>query len=286
MKKLNSHFRFNKQERSGIFFLLLLIIALQGVYFYVSSSSNGEPSKFLVDNMEQSWVDSLQHIQQQKPSFKLYPFNPNFITEYKGYTLGIAPEELDRLYAFRKQGKYVNSAKEFQRVTLVSDSLLDEISPYFKFPNWNKSAKSTFTKKRNESNSVEILDLNKATAQDLKKVKGIGDKLSARIIKFRDRLGGFLVEEQLHDVYGLEPEAVERTLKKFKVLTPPEIRKVNVNTATVEELSRLIYISQSLAQEIVQFRQVNGSFKSLDDLAKVETFPKERIDRIKLYLTL
>ena len=266
--------------------MLLLIIVLQGVYFYVSSSSNGEPSKFLVDNVEQSWVDSLRLDQQQKTSFKLYPFNPNFITDYKGYTLGIAPEELDRLYAFRKQGKYVNTAKEFQRVTLVSDSLLDEISPYFKFPNWNKSVKSTFTKKRNESNSVEILDLNKATAQDLKKVKGIGDKLSARIVKFRDRLGGFLVEEQLHDVYGLEPEVVERTLKNFKVLTAPEIRKVNVNTATVEELSRLIYINQSLAQEIVQFRRINGSFKSLDDLAMVETFPNERIDRIKLYLTL
>ncbi|MEX0360366.1 MAG: ComEA family DNA-binding protein, partial [Allomuricauda sp.] len=278
--------RFNKQERSGIFFLLLLIIVLQGVYFYVSSSSNTEPSKFLVDNLEQSWVDSLRHIQQQKPSFKLYPFNPNFIKEYKGYTLGIAPDELDRLYAFRKQGKYVNSAEEFQRVTLVSDSLLLHIAPYFKFPNWNNSAKSTFTKKRNASNRVEILDLNKATAQDLKKVKGIGDKLSARIVKFRDRLGGFLVEEQLHDVYGLEPEVVERTLKKFKVLTLPEIRKVNVNTATVEELSRLIYINQSLAQEIVQFRQVNGSFKSLGDLTKVETFPNERIDRIKLYLTL
>ncbi|TMU50479.1 ComEA family DNA-binding protein [Flagellimonas algicola] len=286
MKKLRSHFRFNKQERSGIFFLLLLIIALQGVYFFISSSSNSEPSKLLVDNLEQSWVDSLQHSQQQKPSFKLYPFNPNFITEYKGYTLGIAPEELDRLYAFRKQGKYVNSAEEFQRVTLVSDSLLPRISPYFKFPDWNIRGKSTFKEKSKEPKRVEILDLNKATSQELKTIKGIGEKLSSRIVKFRDRLGGFLVDEQLNDVYGLEPEIVSRTLKKFKVLTFPDIHKVNINTATVGELSRLIYINQDLAQEIVQFRLANGSFQSLDDLTEVESFPKERIDRIKLYLTL
>ena len=74
----------------------------------------------------QSKLDSLkenQPIYQQK----IYPYNPNFITDYKGYKYGMTVAQLERLFAFRKQNKYVNSAKEFQEVSKVSDSLLKEI---------------------------------------------------------------------------------------------------------------------------------------------------------------
>jgi hypothetical protein len=53
----------------------------------------------------------------------LYPFNPNFITDFKGYKLGMSVQEID-LLEYRKGNKYVNSPKEFQAVTQVSDSLL------------------------------------------------------------------------------------------------------------------------------------------------------------------
>lgn len=55
-----------------------------------------------------------------------------------------------------------------------------------------------------QSNRIKkvILDINAATAEDFKTINGIGEKLSARIVKFRDRLGGFLTSEQLYDVYG------------------------------------------------------------------------------------
>ncbi len=247
----------------------------------------GEPSKFLVDNIGQSRIDSLRSIRLKEGSFKIYPFNPNFITDYKGYTLGITPDELDRLYAFRKKGEYVNSAKEFQRVTQISDSLLEIISPYFKFPKWKNTSKFSKSQSQNyTAKEAKIQDLNSVSAEDLKTIYGIGDKLSARIIKFRDRLGGFLVDEQLYDVYGLESEVVQRTLTRFRVLNPPKINKVNVNTATVEELSRLIYINQSLAQEIVAHREMSGTFQSLEELMEIKAIPQERIGRIKLYLTL
>ena len=45
-------------------------------------------------------------------------------------------EEIDRLHSFRKKNKYVNSIEEFQELTKMSDSLLNKISPYFKFPDW------------------------------------------------------------------------------------------------------------------------------------------------------
>ncbi|WP_136466282.1 ComEA family DNA-binding protein [Flagellimonas onchidii] len=289
MNKIKSHFRFNKQERSGIFFLLLIIVILQGAYFYIKTKPFGGEAKVTVDMAMQTSVDSLRFLALQEKKTKIFPFNPNYISDYRGYALGMSTEELDKLFAFRKTGKFINSASEFQEVTQISDSMLTAISPYFNFPKWtqrNGETKSTRKSARTMESPVEIIDLNSATAEQLKKVRGIGDKLSGRIIKFRDRLGGFLINEQLNDVYGLESDVVQRVLDQFKVIQPPKVLKININNATAEQLARLIYIGKDLAKKIVTFREQNGPFDSFEVLKNIESFPVERIDRIKLYLTL
>ena len=283
MKNFESHFKFNKQERSGIFFLLLIIIALQGIYYFIKTQPFYGSSKLALNTLSQSRLDSLKGLQDDDPII-LFPFNPNYINDHKGYTLGLSTDELDRLFTFRKQGSYVNSAKEFQQVTQISDSLLAAISPYFKFPVWKQHVQKENTALTKDQ--VGVQDLNSATAEDLKIVYGIGEALSNRIVKFRDKLGGFLVNEQLYDVYGLDPEVVKRTLNRFQVIKPAKIDKININTATVEELSGLAYIGHNLAQSIVAHREAHGTFTSLDELTGVKAFPADRIERIKLYLTL
>ncbi|MBT8264276.1 MAG: helix-hairpin-helix domain-containing protein, partial [Muriicola sp.] len=190
MKYSRSHFRFNKQERSGIFFLLLLIGILQGGYYlYSSKISNTQFSNLQIDVATNRYIDSVQQIQAQKKEPFLSPFNPNFISDYKGYMLGMSVEEIDRLHTFRNQNKFVRSASEFQQITLVSDSLLAILAPYFKFPHFKKA-----TKKNNRAlnNEKSFIDLNLATEQELKKISGIGDVLARRIINFRNSLNGFM----------------------------------------------------------------------------------------------
>lgn len=309
MKNFKPHFKFTKQERSGIFFLLLIIILIQVGYFLFKSF--GIPSNvgsFAIDSNTQIQIDALRARARalEKDTFKIFPFNPNYITDYKGYTLGMSVEEIDRLLAFRQLDKFVNSPEDFQRVTLISDSLLNAISPNFKFPEWTQKKvgqsavgskksggkKSTPTLVSDERKGEEriglgeVRDLNSATAQDLKTINGIGEKLSARIVKFRDRLDGFLVDGQLYDVYGLEPEVVDRTFKKFKVLNPPEIIKININTASAREIAKLVYIQKHVAENIIDYRNLNGTIQSFDELSKIEDFPADKIDRIILYLSL
>ena len=72
-------------------------------------------------------IDSLRAIEIEKRKPKIYPFNPNYITDYKGVQLGMSLNEIDRLLAFRKTNKFVNSKNEFQQVTKISDSLLNKI---------------------------------------------------------------------------------------------------------------------------------------------------------------
>ncbi|MEY8019703.1 ComEA family DNA-binding protein [Muriicola sp. SD30] len=280
---MKSHFRFSKQEKRGIFFLLFLIASLQSGFYFINLKSTREKEPyFTVDTLAQAFIDSVKASSPKNDRFKLRPFNPNFITDYRGYVLGISSEELDRLYAFRKIGQYIRTAEEFQAVTQISDELLTQVEPYFKFPSFRHNNKT-------QSGAVEVVnpkDLNSATATDLQQISGIGPVLSSRIIRFRDRLGGFIVTEQLLDVYGLDREVAEKAMKVFQVLSTPEIRKINLNKAQVNELTSLVYLNREIARKIVAYREQHGRYDSIEQLTKIEDFPTERIQRIKLYLAL
>ena len=288
---MQSHFKFSKQNRNGIFLLLLLIISVQCVYFFVDLSSEDISVNQQELKLFQREIDSLRlaSIENNKP--KIYPFNPNYITDYKGYTLGMTNEEIDRLHQFRDRNKWVNSVTEFQNVTQVSDSLLNTISSYFKFPDWvtNPKPKSSRTyQSYNTPKSYEAkIDLNTATAIQLQKVNGIGEKLSERIVKFRNKfVGGFIADVQLLDVYGLSPEVIQRITNEFTVKTPRQIQKINLNTATSDQLVTIQHIDYDLAHHIIEQKTLREGFKSIDDLKKVNEFPVNKIEIIKLYLTL
>ncbi|MBQ4916203.1 helix-hairpin-helix domain-containing protein [Maribacter sp. MMG018] len=292
MKKIKSHFKFNKQERSGIFFLLLLLVLIQFGYWVYQKSYVSRAKPITLDKETQLKVDFLKEELVKKKKETVYSFNPNFISDFKGYNLGMSVDEIDRLHNFRAEGKFVNSKEEFQKVTFVSDSLLDRISTRFKFPEWAKNKKkvvSANNKVKTKDDFVkgyEIKDLNEATREDLMSINGIGEKLSARILKFRDRLGGFLIEDQLYDVYGLEGDVVRKVFKRFRVLNAPFIEKLDINTASVGELSKIVYIQKHVAQGIVDYRNLNGSIHSFEELTKIKDFPVNRIERIPLYLSL
>ena len=196
---MKSHFKFSNKQRNGIFLLLLIIIVYQCVYFFVDFSSENIEINQNELQLYQQEIDSLRLVEIENRKPKIYPFNPNYITDYKGYTLGMTNDEIDRLLKFRKTNKWVNSAEEFQNVTKVSDSLLDDISPYFKFPDWITNSKpktnSNYTYNSIPKTFEQKQDLNKATANQLRKVKGIGEKLSERIIKFRNKFEGGLIAD-------------------------------------------------------------------------------------------
>jgi len=287
---MQSHFKFSNKQRNGIFLLLSLIIAFQCIYFFADFSSDTIEVNQTELNLFQQEIDSLKLIEIENNKLKIYPFNPNYITDYKGYTLGMTNEEIDRLLQFRAQNKWVNSAKEFQNVTKISDSLLGTISPYFKFPDWITNPKSkTFTYQNNNTPKTydDKIDLNSATVSQLRKVNGIGEKLSERIINYRNKFkGGFIADVELQDVYGLAPGVIDRVLNEFTVKTPRQIIKYNLNIVTRDQLVTIQYIDYELAYEIIEQRTLREGYKTIEELTKVKSFPVNKIEIIKLYLTL
>ena len=284
---VKSFLTYSKSQRIGILLFFGIIILVQGIYFFYDFTAketiDKEQSKWLA---LQSTVDSLKlNNKNYKPT--IYPFNPNFITDFKGYKLGMSVEEIDRLLAYRAQNKFVNSAAEFQVVTKVSDSLLKAISPYFKFPDWvknNKNNSQEFAKNDfSKPGKIIVLDINQATKEDLMKVYGIGDKISDRILEQKDKYGAFVSMEQMDDIWGLSPEVLEKLKSSFAVKSVTNCKKINIKNASVKELTQFPFFRYQLAKDIVVFRTMKGDIK-IEDLSKIKGFPLEKIKIIALYL--
>jgi len=289
MKLKKSHFVFNLKQQNGIFLLVLVILLLSvGIYFLKNSAETENLSQQELEEilLVEKFLDSIKAEKAKPRKDTIYPFNPNFITDYKGYVLGMSAEEIYRLKTFRSEGKWVNSVEDFKKITQVSDSLLNKISPSFKFPDWVNKRTTSAIKKVTYNTKLGNKDLNTVTKNELEKIYGVGDKLSQRILNYRLKIGGFVSNLQLKDIYGLPYETEQEILKEYSVINPKEVQKIAINTASLVQLSEIIYFNYELAREILEYRELHEGIKTFEELAKIESFPAYKIDRIKLYLTI
>ena len=279
-------------QQNGIFlFLGLIIVILSGFLYYNLRYPEFKNNQSIIDTIVQQKIDSLKLVKakaEKESTYKIYPFNPNFLKEGKAYRLGLSADEHDRLLDYRDRDQWINSAEDFQKVTRVSDQLLDEISPYFKFPEWvieqqNEKPKSKAT---TPLSFEQKKDLNTATKEDLEKINGVGEVLSKRIINFRSKIGKFRSDLQLKDIYGLKYEVIDNIKAQITVKSNLDQAKIKINQASLIELAEIPYFDYELAREIFQFIKVNEGISNFEELSKLQQFPTHKIDRIKLYLTI
>lgn len=287
MNVFKSHFRYNKSQRSGILFLVITIVSLQ-LFFFLSDFSSKETTTLTNSEFEafNSEIDSLKSVELENTKLKIYSFNPNYITDFKGYQLGMSVEEIDRLHKFRKEGKFINSIKQFQDVTQVSDSLINNISPYFKFPDWVNLKKDNLKSKEQVYSKKVIAkqDINTATNQDFEKIKGVGEKLANRIVNYRTKLQGFSENNQIFEVWYLDKEVANRILEVYEVKNLPIIQKININQATFKQVLAIPYIDYELTKRIFNYKNEVIEIQTIEELKKIDGFPLEKFNRIALYL--
>ncbi len=271
------------RTRQAVLLWFVLFMLIEGGIFYLRSRAR-KPSFVRSGSPVARQIDSLRRAAVHRDT--IYPFNPNYLSDYKAYMLGIDTLALKRIREFRAKGNYFRSKAEFRSVSGISDSLYRILAPYIKIPSYNNFNRRhySFTKKNNRV--ILKKDINTASAEDLQKVYGIGKILSNRIVRYRKKLGGFSIKEQLKDIYALSPEAYAELWKYFDIETPKKVRKIPLNKADMMQLRENPYIDEDLAEKIYEYRSLHGDFKKLTDLKKVPGFPVEKFQRIVLYLTL
>lgn len=283
LQKLKSQLAFTHSEQAGILVLIGCIIVIGAVnHFWPKSEALFDMKSAAIQNFTRE-MDSLRCVALEASKPKKYPFNPNFISEYKSYLLGMSPGQFDRLRAFRDADKWIRSTAEFREVTGVSQKWLDTTAQWFKFPKPRFSASSGNSRK--EIPSSQKMDINSASAIDLQQVYGIGKVYGERIIKLRNQLGGFAGREELFAVYGIPPATIGRIWERFDVKTPRKIIKKRIDQASASDIATIPGISFDLAVQIWEFARNAEGIASLDELEKIADITPEKIAVIRLYLS-
>ncbi|MDR0436738.1 MAG: helix-hairpin-helix domain-containing protein [Bacteroidales bacterium] len=120
---------------------------------------------------------------------------------------------------------------------------------------------------------------------DLQQIRGIGSTISKRIIRYREQLGGFVRKEQLLEVWGIDSARYAQIEAAF-IIDKKNIRKLNINTATIRELQNHPYLDYYQAKAIVQTRDKQGLYETITDILKLALIDRETFDLIKDYLEL
>ena len=274
MKPPSPFYKLNKSQRRGVLWTLLLFLIIHLLISLVHKPSRQDSETLVVNKETQLLIDSLKSLKiaSNKVRDSIYPFNPNYISDFKAYQLGISMKAVERIRAYRANGNYLHSEKDIKKVAGLSNAEMNRIRSYLKFPEIKRAKKATKARVRKEINGV--------TVEALQAVYGIGPVLGQRIISLRKQLGGFLIKDQLGDVWGLKPEVQEQLWMHFKLDSVPLVAKRNINDLTIAQLSQSPYVSASLASSIVALRTQQDSLTSwqdLDDIAQIDSIKKARL---------
>jgi competence protein ComEA len=157
--------------------------------------------------------------------------------------------------------------------------------------------------KAEKAETTLSIDINNATKEELKQLSGIGEVKATSIIQYREAHNGFKNVDEIIEVSGIghkilekikpyiytgkySKSGIEKTVTKSeaKEVVPPKTDKININTATIEELKTLPRIGPKLAEAIVNYRDKNGPFKSIDELDNVPRIGPKTLEAIKPYI--
>ena len=315
---IKDYFAFNQTETKGFLFLIFLIFVLiVSVFIFdflpdkqqanktidpkkveemmakISVKEADKKSKYY-DKYENKF-DKYDNESHAARTIKLSTFDPNQASQEQLEELGIAPWMAKRIINYRTKGGQFRKKEDLQRIYDFPADLYTKLEPYITLPEktgsiFTPSTKpevnsevkvATTTAPTKESFKPVAFDLNRADTNDLKKLKGIGSKLSARIIKYRDNVGGFYTENQVREVFGLDSVVVEEILK-YATIKNPSLKKIKINEVTVEEFKHY-YIRPYIAKSIIAYRQQHGNFTSKKDFEPIKLLDSKTLDKIFPY---
>ena len=218
------------------------------------------------------------------PPRQRFPFDPNTVSEDSLQLLGFTPREAAALLKYRSyRTPTFRSAGDLLKVRALDSQRVRALLPLVRITTEDTSGNVTFaTTKLPPAAPPAVLDLNTASVEEFTSLPGIGQTRAARIVNYRDRLGGFIDVEQLAETYGLPDSVYQLIRSRLRVSTA--IRPLSVNRLDAEALARHPYLDRRTAAILVRYRDQHGPFLSAADLENVRALSAEVRAKLLPYL--
>ena len=315
-KFLPGYFSFTRKERAGIIVILLLILLFTVLpflfpyfishkapdhaafekaiatlkYKQADSSRIFEQRNYDENNYQRYYPSTSKNYYSKEPAGQLFYFDPNTLSVEGWKKLGMRDKTITTIKNYLSKGGKFKQPEDISKIWGLHEDEVQRLLPYIVIPqetpfaySGKKNADSkTYDKPKYSTRSI---DINTADTAAFIALPGIGSKLANRIINFRDKLGGFYKVEQVAETFAL-PDSTFQKIKDRLILSDPAVKKININTAAIDELKTHPYIRYNLANAIVQYRAQHGKFSATSDIKKIMMVTEEIYNKLLPYLSV
>lgn len=274
---------FRKGSRVGVLLLLILILLALLLNVLLSYRDSSPVIVMQNDSIVREFDAFLQRLQSNGPAVTGETSETGFgvagprSDDLTGLGSATTTDSRFRMVTEMGPGKDPSNREALERPQTISDgaspgnrSEREDRDRYSRYPRVEKLSEG------------ETISLNSTDTSEWKKIPGIGTVYASRIVKYRERLGGFVRKEQLLEVYGVDSELYARITPYIEL--GGGWRKVSINHLEFKELLRHPYLSYKQVQAIVNLRDRKGRVDSIQELGMLDEFTSDDIYRLEPYL--
>lgn len=290
MKKnpFKDFFYFSKGDRRAIVALGCIAVFAIGVVMMVDAWTGKEKDTRTVENVA---VDMEE--KEERGEVVLQTFDPNTVDSLTLIHFGLKPWKVKNFLHYRAAGKVFRSAEDLGDTYGWTAEDVEMLASYvrvgkqYEKKEKKREEREQWEKKEeklehtsNKFQSLTKVDVNTADTAMLRRIPGVGAKISDAIVRYRKRLGGFHSVEQLLDIKIVSPELLDW----MEVSSSPNLQKLNLNKASFQALNNHPYISYEQTKALLQYIRLYGNVKDEETLLATGIFTKEEVEKLKPYI--
>ncbi len=216
---------------------------------------------------------------------QFFEFDPNNLSVDKWKHLGLSEKTINTIRKYLKKGGRFYKPEDIKKIYGLKMDWYKRAEPYIKIRRINVTDINTGTRILVNKKEAPLIELNSADSLLLTDLRGIGPVLAGRILKYRNLLGGFVRKEQLLEVYGLPYETFENISHAVNIDTTG-ITRIDLNKAAYSKLIRHPYLDVYTVKGILNYRDIQGNIKDVNELVDNRIIPEESFSRIKPYIVV
>ena len=153
---------------------------------------------------------AVERVRRQTRRVESFRFNPNTVSVEDLMRLGFSEKQAQAIDSYRQKGGRYRRPSDFGKSFVVADSVFERLKPFIDIPK---------------------TDINRADSAAFDALPGIGQYYAAKMVEYREKLGGYSFKEQLLDIWNFGQERYDglsdlvvcsRPAKAFRLWQLPE----------------------------------------------------------------
>lgn len=262
---------------------------------------------------QKTTLPSVDFYQTEQKTCRLFAFDPNTADSTQFLDLGLSEWQVRSIYRYRAKGGVYRTPNDFARLYGMTKKQFETLRPYIRIsddyrpasefykagyeseasgrdsrrtglPQHGRQAADSTAKQPvyNYPHKIKLgqrIAINSADTTELQKIPGIGRYYAQKIVRYRERLGGFVSVSQLEEIAEVPADTYA-----YMEIDASKVRLLDINKLSLQQLSRHPYINFYQAKAICDYRRTHGPIKDLQELHLLRDFPPAAIERLRPYV--